>query len=78
MHPSQMFQVCPKLLCQLPVHSLQISASLPIRPLVVQKLEFLIADRACISSLQGLMCCTGNNTIVGSGGFAGFAIGNVI
>lgn len=73
-HPSQMLQLFLKLV-YLPEHSIHISAGLPIRPLMVQKLGFLIADRACINSLQGLMCCTGNNTIVGSGGFAGFAIG---
>lgn len=70
MHPSQSFQVFPELLYQLPEHGVQISGSLAARALVVQKLEVLIADRACINSLQGLLCCTGNNTAVGSGGFA--------
>lgn len=76
--PSQMLEVFPKLLYQLPEHSIHISASLPIRALIVQKLGFLIAGRACINSLQSLMCCTGNDTVVGSGGFAGFVVGNIM
>lgn len=61
-----------KLLYQLTEHSIQISASLSIGPLITQKLGFLVADRACINSLRGLMCSIGSNTAAGFGGLCQF------
>lgn len=67
-----------KLLYQLTEHTIQISSSLSIGPLITQKLGFLVAGRACINSLRGLMCSIGSNSAAGFSGLASSAIGNLL